>query len=355
MREVCITLPLAYLRGVKARLRSISLNSFLFRSLLICTSIWIWWQPLYGQSHFLTPADSLHRLRLGVSITSGCVLYGGTMAGLYQVWYAESGLGRFHAFDDWNEWRNMDKLGHIRTAYHEAAWLTQGALWTGLDRRRALWLGTGTAFALQAGIEVLDGFADKWGFSWSDMIANTAGCTLYAGQELVWGEQRILAKLSFRPARYGREPLFDTQGSPAGTAADRAAALYGRTWGHRLLKDYNGKTMWLSLNASSFLSEKPAWLPPWLNLAIGVRANNLLGGFSNRWINPDTGLPVVPPQGLYPRSTSYFLSLDADLRRIRTGNPFLKTILFGLNLIKVPFPALEIRSDGQLSAHWLHF
>lgn len=320
-----------------------------------CILLCFHWLPLKGQSHFLAPADSMNRHRLGISVVSGSLLYGATMVGLYHAWYAESGVGRFHAFDDWNEWRNMDKLGHIRTAYHESAWLTQGARWTGLDSRKALWLGTGTAFALQAGIEVLDGFADKWGFSWSDMAANTAGCLLYAGQEIAWGEQRALFKLSSWPVRYGSDGLFDTSGNAAGTVSDRATALYGSTWGHRLLKDYNGKTMWLSLNAASFLDQRPAWLPLWLNLALGVRANNLLGGFSNQWIHSETGLPVEPSQGMYPRSTSYYLSLDADLQRIPTRNPFLRTLLFGLNLIKVPFPALEIRSDGVLSAHWLHF
>lgn len=311
--------------------------------------------PLCSQSPFLIPAESLDRHRLGVSLSAGAGLYGVTMVGLYHAWYAESGLGRFHTFDDWNEWRNMDKLGHIRTAYHESAWLTQGALWTGLDRRKALWVGTGTAFVLQTGIEVLDGFADKWGFSWTDMAANTIGCLVYAGQELSWGEQRALIKMTAWPARYGEEPLFDAGGNPAGTTSDRAAALYGRTWGHRLLKDYNGKTMWLSVNAAAFLSERPDWLPPWLNLAMGVRANNLLGGFSNRWTHLETGREVAPPVGTYPRSTSYFLSLDADLTRIRVRNPYLKTLLFGLNLIKVPFPALELRSDGHLTAHWLYF
>lgn len=310
---------------------------------------------LGAQSPFLRPSDTLDSQRLGISLTAGTVLYGATLVGLYQVWYAESGLGRFHTFDDWNEWRNMDKLGHIRTAYHESAWLTQGARWTGLNRKKALWLGTGTAFTLQAGIEILDGFAHKWGFSWSDMAANTAGCLLYAGQEVAWGEQRALVKLSSQPVRYGKNPLFDVGGYAAGTPADRAEALFGSSFAHRIFKDYNGKTIWLSVNASAFMDNRPDWLPPWLNLAAGVRANHLLGGFSNTWSNPQTGLPVTLPTGLAPRSTSYFVSLDADLTRLGVRHRLLRTLLYGLNLIKVPFPALEIRSDGQIFGHWIHF
>ncbi|OJU23360.1 MAG: hypothetical protein BGN92_03335 [Sphingobacteriales bacterium 41-5] len=46
-------------------------------------------------------------------------------------------------------------------------------------------------------IEILDGFSNKWGFSWGDMAANVFGAGMFQGQQLLWNEQRIKFKFSF--------------------------------------------------------------------------------------------------------------------------------------------------------------
>ena len=81
------------------------------------------------------------------------------------------------------EWNDVDKFGHTFTAYFETSWCFNGARWTGLDRRKSLWLAAGLGTLFQATIEVFDGFSEKWGFSVADIGFNTAGVAAFVGQE----------------------------------------------------------------------------------------------------------------------------------------------------------------------------
>src|SRR5215210_5273039 len=67
----------------------------------------------------LQPADSLHRGRLWLATGAGVVTYGATMTGLYQAWYADFPSTHFHFFNDWREWQQMDKSGHLLMSYNE--------------------------------------------------------------------------------------------------------------------------------------------------------------------------------------------------------------------------------------------
>jgi hypothetical protein len=54
------------------------------------------------------------------------------------------------------------------------------------------------------------------------------------------------------------------------------------------------------------------------------------------------------------RFRQWYLSPDVDFTKIKTSSKFLRTILAGLNTIKIPAPALEL-SNGKLKGHWLYF
>ena len=122
----------------------------------------------------------------------------------------------------------------------------------------------------------------------------------------------------------------------------------GSTGLESVLKDYNGQTIWLSINPSSFSHKKDPFLP-WLNVALGYGANGMLGGDSNPAFNQaGDALPEME------RYRQYYLSLDIDLSRIKTENHFLKTVFSVVGFIKIPAPALEFSRD-KLTWHWLHF
>ena len=47
-------------------------------------------------------------------------------------------------------------------------------------------------------IEIMDGFSEAYGASWSDVVANAAGAALSGAQLLAWHQIRIHPKFSFR-------------------------------------------------------------------------------------------------------------------------------------------------------------
>jgi VanZ family protein len=94
---------------------------------------------------------------------------------LNQAWYADYPKEDFHFFNDWNEWNQMDKAGHVWTAYQLSRFSTEAWRWTGLKKSTSIWIGSASAVAYQSIIEIQDGFSSQWGFSWGDMVANVAG------------------------------------------------------------------------------------------------------------------------------------------------------------------------------------
>lgn len=251
----------------------------------------------------------------------------GTYVALDQAWYAQYDRTPFHWFDDGGEWYLMDKTGHTFNSYMLGEW-GHGVLSNcGASPAAARWAGGSIGLALLTGVEVLDGTSSGWGFSNWDMVANVAGAGLFIGQDLGWGEQRMRFKLSSHLTDY---------------AAQRPDLL-GTSVPERVLKDYNGLTLWLSGNLRS-ITRSPK-LPAWLNVAVGYGAE----GFINA--RPEENVDV---HGLTPYR-QFYLAPDLDLRRIPCKSKFGRTLLFLLNSIKVPAPTLEIQSTGKVVGHWLYF
>jgi len=303
---------------------------------------------------FWEPADSLNRGRLRLLVTSGAVGYSAAAVGLYSIWYKNYDLEPFHAFDDYGEWENMDKAGHSFTAYAYSYQAFKGMRWAGVRHKPAVWIGAGVGTLLQTTIEVMDGFSERWGFSWYDMGFNTLGVALFAGQEFLWEEQRIQLKVSQSRPNYNTIPVKATNAEAYSSMRDAAYGLFGRSLSEAFIKDYNGLTVWMSINPASFLSRdnQRSIIPRWLNLAAGVSAENVFGAYGNVYTDPQGR---IFPLYQYPRYRQYFLSLDVDLRRIRTRSPFLKSVFSGLSWLKFPAPALEWNTLGKRRFRWLYW
>ncbi|MCB0593947.1 MAG: DUF2279 domain-containing protein [Lewinellaceae bacterium] len=295
---------------------------------------------------FLEPADTLNQPRFRTCVVFGTAVYAGASFGLYQLWYKNYGLTGFHTFNDLGEWNDMDKLGHTVTAYNESLLSYYGARWTGLSRNKSTALAAGVGMLLQGTVEIMDGFSEKWGFSWADVGFNTLGVGLFVGQELAWREQRIVLKLSNTRPEYPDFMVPADDGSPPVSLQKRAKELYGSSYAEAFLKDYNGQALWASFNLASFSGQhKPDWLPGWLNLAIGYGSENMFGGFSNSW-QDENGATYTLDDKAFPRYRQFYLSLDVDLRRIPTRKRGLRFLLGALNWVKIPAPALEINTAG---------
>jgi hypothetical protein len=278
------------------------------------------------------PSDSIHKGRLTAVLVTQGVLYAGSLSALYFAWYKDYPQSSFHFFNDFDEWMQMDKVGHMTTSYYISRVGYASYIWAGVDRKKAAWYGGLLGFAYLANIEILDGFSSQWGFSAGDFASNTLGCALFIVQQLAWNEQRFVLKYSFHSTKY---PQYRPD-------------LLGTGFAQQLVKDYNGQSYWLSGNISSFLS-KSSKFPKWINIAFGYGAEGMTGASGNSLVYH--GKPIAQSD----RYRQFYLSLDIDLTRIPTRSKTVKTLLTLVSFIKIPFPALEYNTAGKFIVHPFYF
>lgn len=255
-------------------------------------------------------------------------LYVGSMTTLYTIWYQNTPRSSFHLFNDNREWMQMDKAGHVITSYYLGKTAYKLMKWSGYSEKSALWYGGNVGLLILSTIEVFDGFSDEWGFSVGDMAANVSGSALFIGQQQMWNEQRIILKYSFHQTDF----------------AQHRPNILGKDLKEQLLKDYNGHTYWLSANISSFIKRENNF-PKWINIAAGYGAEGMTGGFEN----------ISDAAPAFERYRQYYLSLDVDLSRIPMKKGLAKSILSTINFIKIPFPAVEFNSKGDVNFHPFYF
>lgn len=300
----------------------------------------------------LKSSEKFNRKRFRSMLTGVSLLYIVAIIILFNVWYAKYKLSRFHFFDDSGEWFQMDKAGHVLTAYQESRWVNEFILWSGIDRKKSVNWAMGYGLGFQTSIELLDGFADKWGFSYSDMIANTAGVALFGVQEKLWGEQRIMMKVSNTPIKYPDFKVLSDEKNITDTVNRRATDLFGNNYLQTFFKDYNALIFWTSINIKSFFPESKA--PEWLNIAIGYSAENLFGGFENVWKDKSENHFTLDTKQ-FPRYRQMYISLDIDFTRLKTGTQYAHIFKHFINFLKCPAPAIELSAENGIKFHPLIF
>lgn len=274
----------------------------------------------FCQSSFFTRADTLNKGRfVGISVGIGSA-WSGSMIGLWQVWYKNVEKSKWHNFDDSRNWLQMDKVGHFYTAHKLNMWCTDMYRWTGYDGKRSLWIGTGISLGYQTTLEIFDAYSADWGFSWSDFAANAVGTASYLTQDLLWEEERIIPKFSYHPTEF---------------PGIRSEVL-GTNSIESLLKDYNGQTYWLSINAGKFAPESK--IPKWLCFSVGYSVNQKLAGSEEIYIDPANGFP-------YHSQREFLFSLDIDFSALNIKRPWLRVVVKQLNYLKIPFPTLLFRDQ----------
>jgi uncharacterized protein YfiM (DUF2279 family) len=281
---------------------------------------------LQSQNSFWEKSDTLNIKRRNAIVISESVLATGTLFALNELWYKDYPRSSFQFKNDNNDWKQMDKAGHLMTAYYFGKIGMNTLDWAGVSKKNQLIYGATLGFSFLTAVEVLDGFSEQWGASIGDIAANAAGTTLLIGQELLWNEQRISVKYSFHQTQY---------------ATQRPETL-GENFIQQTLKDYNGQTYWLSANVWSF--NKTGNFPKWLNISFGYGADGMLFGTNSK----ENRLLQNPYR-------QFYLSFDADLTKIETKSKFLKTVFSVVNFIKIPAPALEFNTKNGFKLHYLYF
>ena len=298
---------------------------------IYCFSLFFF-TPIFAQNsidNFLKPADSLLISRRNAVVITEFISISGALVGLNELWYKDYPRTKFHFINDNKEWLQMDKLGHVYSAYHIGNTGANLLQWSGATKQQQVLYGSTLGFVFLTAVETLDGYSQNWGASSGDILANASGTALYVSQEFLWKEQRIIPKFSFHTTQY---------------ASLRPDAL-GESLNEQILKDYNGQTYWLSANLHSFFPTSK--IPKWVNVAVGYGAEGMISG-NNRISDANNGF-------VDKRHRQFYLSFDIDLTKINTKSHFLRTIFSIFNTLKIPAPSLELTSNGVVNFHCLYF
>jgi Predicted periplasmic lipoprotein (DUF2279) len=273
-------------------------------------------RPLIDGTIWRTNSD-VDYLRLSSML--GAIAVVNTVAYTYQrkVWYTEE-TTVFHSLEfmnDWNKYQQMDKFGHFTDAYFTSDLSAKIYRWSGLSGNSSVWYGALTGWLWMLEIEASDAFMAEWGFSWGDMLANTAGSAFFILQqfnyEALGGIQPKVSwhkSEAWKEMRYNKDP-------------------------QALIEDYEGMTFWLTVNPHHYFPDSwkksySEWLAP-LGLAIGVSAKDV---------------------GWYPWAgyKEYFVGLDIDLKKIPIwqDSNIMKFIASELNILRLPLPTIRFSSQG---------
>jgi uncharacterized protein YfiM (DUF2279 family) len=269
----------------------------------------------------LTPQQKRGRI---IGVASGFAAgYGTSLVLLHRAWYKQDERARFHFHNDLSHWNQVDKAGHFWTAFHQSRAGVDVLKWTGASDKKALLYGSLVGIVLQTPIELFDGYSQEYGASVSDMAANTLGSAAVLLQHQLWDQILIMPKFSFHRTNVETTRM----------------EMLGERYFEQMLKDYNGQTYWLSVDASAFLPAQSRY-PRWLNVAVGYGADNMVVGDPalNRRLGRDS-------------YRQYYLTLDLNLLNIPTRSGFLKKVFYILSSVHLPAPAIEYNRRRGLVFH----
>ena len=231
------------------------------------------------------------------------------------AWWSGERSDKFFFRADWDEnFRDQDKFGHAAGGYHLArigASLLRSAC---ISKPTAVALSAVYAAAFQLQIEIWDAQFEKYGFSYPDVIANTAGTALAVLHEVRPGTKVIKPTISYAPS----------------------AALRNRRnfpGEMRPSLDYSGQTYWLSADVNAMLpaTAKPYW-PSFLRVSAGHSITD--------WIDPQTGANIRAKRKI-------LLTIDFDAEKLPGENRLWKTFKRNLSFIHLPSPAIQISPDFE--------
>jgi hypothetical protein len=264
-------------------------------------------------------SNQLNAVRAGVGSA-----FIGVNAYLYhyfkKAWWSGDKADHFFFHADWDqEFRDQDKLGHLFGGYHLARIGYAGLREACVSDKKAIIWSAAYAAVFQLQIEIFDGHFKKYGFSYADMIANTAGQALAVAQELNPRWRAIKPTFSYHKTR----ALINTEKGLLPNAELRPSL------------DYSGQTYWFSADIDQLLPDgaKPYW-PSFIRLSAGHSVTD--------WINPETGNPQRAKRRIV-------LSLDFDPEKLPGNLPLWRSIKHTLSYYHFPAPALELTPKLHLS------
>ena len=257
--------------------------------------------------------NQLQAVRAGV----GTAFLGGN-AYLYhyfkKAWWSGERSDGFFWNADWDmEFRDQDKFGHMLGGYHLTRVGYAGLRAACVSKRKALIASATYAALFQLQIEIFDARFKKYGFSYPDLIANTAGQVLAVAQEVNPRLKAVKPTFSYRQTRALKNKLPTSELRPS--------------------IDYSGQTYWFSTDVNRLLPDgaKPYW-PSFIRLSAGHSITD--------W-NDVAGAPIRAKRKL-------LLSLDLDAEKLPGNAPIWRAIKHTLSYYRFPAPALQITPSPDI-------
>lgn len=85
-------------------------------------------------------------------------LYVGSLTGLGFLWYKNHDLEHFHTFNDLEEWKGVDKIGHAATAFQLSTIQSDVFEAAGYSKKQSAIISSLYTIGYMTGIEIMDGF-----------------------------------------------------------------------------------------------------------------------------------------------------------------------------------------------------
>ena len=225
---------------------------------------------------------------------------------LKKGWWDESERG-FHIQNDFDYALNLDKLGHFAAGVAFAEFFYEGYRWAGASEFQSYLFAGASALATHIAIDIKDGFAPKWGFSFFDVLSGGLGGFLPMAERYVPLFKYIDLKWSYwinSNAYYNQE-----HSASDGIFTD----------------DYVNHTYWLSVKPYRLLPEAARkYYPSWLAIAIGLSIDEKVFTYEP---NPHREV---------------YIALDYDLEAFRPQSRLARTIIKALNYFKLPAPTIQV-------------
>ena len=94
---------------------------------------------LFSQnSSFYEKSDTLNIKRRNAIIISEGIVLSGALISLNELWYKNYPQRNFHLKNDYNQWKQMDKVGHFMTSYYGGKLGMDALNWAGVSKKKSI-------------------------------------------------------------------------------------------------------------------------------------------------------------------------------------------------------------------------
>ena len=230
-------------------------------------------------------------------------------------WWGDDERG-FHFENDFDYALNLDKFGHFAAGVVIGETFYEGYRWAGASEFQSYLFAGLTALATHIAIDIKDGFAPSWGFSFVDVLSGGLGGFLPMAERYVPLFKYIDLKWSYW---INTTIYYDKEGHTAG--------------GGVFTDDYVNQTFWLSVKPYRLLPEAARkYYPSWLAIAVGLSIDEKV--FMKK--------PHPEPH------REVYIAFDYDLEAFRPQSRLARTIVKALNYFKLPAPTIQVYPEF----HW---